>query len=65
MQFLSDNGIAHLNKPTNMEDLIKQGIISFTLVLLETGRRRAPAPATLAFALAIEGRREPRAVAER
>jgi len=36
-----------------------------TLVLLETGSRSAPAPATLAFALAMDGRRDPSAVAER
>lgn len=36
-----------------------------TCVLLETGRRIAPAPATLAFALAMDGRRDPTAVAER
>lgn len=36
-----------------------------TCVLLETGRRIALAPATLAFALAMDGRRDPTAVAER
>lgn len=37
-----------------------------TWVPLETGRKRAPAPATLAFALiAIDGMRDPMAVAER
>jgi len=35
-------------------------------VPLDTGRKKAPAPATLAFAeVAIEGKREPMAVAER
>ncbi|KAG7013659.1 hypothetical protein SDJN02_23826 [Cucurbita argyrosperma subsp. argyrosperma] len=36
-----------------------------TWVVVETGRRRAPAPATLALAVAMDGRREPRALAER
>lgn len=36
-----------------------------TWVPLVTGHRIAPAPATLAFALDIVGRRDPSAVAER
>lgn len=39
--------------------------LDFTWVLLETGRRSAPAPATLALAVAIDGRRDPKADAER
>lgn len=37
----------------------------WTCVRLETGRSIAPAPATLALAVAMEGRREPKAEAER
>lgn len=36
-----------------------------TRVLLETGRKIAPAPATFALALAMDGRRELKAEAER
>lgn len=36
-----------------------------TCVLLDIGRRIAPAPATLALAVAIDGRRDPSADAER
>lgn len=36
-----------------------------TCVLLETGRNIAPAPATFALALAMDGRRELKAEAER
>lgn len=36
-----------------------------TCVPLETGRRIAPAPATFALAVAMDGRREPNAEAER
>jgi len=36
-----------------------------TWVPFETGRNTAPAPATFALALAIDGRREPIADAER
>lgn len=36
-----------------------------TCVPLETGRRIAPAPATFALALAMDGSREPKAEAER
>lgn len=36
-----------------------------TCVPLETGLRMAPAPATFALALAMDGRRDPNAEAER
>lgn len=44
---------------------VNQNEKEFTCVLLETGQSIAPAPATLALALAIDGKREPKAVAER
>lgn len=39
--------------------------VLYTCVLFETGRRYAPAPTTRALALAMDGRREPKADAER
>lgn len=45
--------------------LIWYNRMEFTCVPLETGRKIAPAPATFALALAIDGRREPNAEAER
>jgi len=39
--------------------------VEVTCVPLVTGHRIAPAPATLAFALDIDGRRDPSAVADR
>jgi hypothetical protein len=45
--------------------VIWYNIMEFTCVPLETGRKIAPAPATFALALAIDGRREPSAEAER
>lgn len=39
--------------------------VEVTCVPLVTGHRIAPAPATLAFALEIDGKRDPSAVADR
>ena len=49
----------------NLYNTVCQLLVTFTWVLLETGRRNAPAPATLSLAPEKDCKRVPKAVAER